>query len=291
MFADAYEIAEKFTYPVIISTRKQSGAVECGCAAFIIVNEDGWIISSAHIYSSYSFYMQHREQIKKHSEMKAEIINNPGLDHKQKKKRISHLKVYPGWILNHSFWWGMDGVRILDVKILGKGDLMAGRLEPFDKVKFNSHAVFKRENSMRIGTGLCRLGYPFHRVGASYNTEANRFEIAKNMLPGRPYPIEGMYTREIDRGLSEEGNYRLRFIETSTPGLRGQSGGPIVDKKGIVWGLQSRTIHHPLGFSPKVKKNGREIEENQFLNTGVGIHSSLITEFLRKNNIKHYTAD
>ncbi|MDX1358639.1 MAG: serine protease [Clostridia bacterium] len=290
MFADAYEKAEKFTYPVIISTRKQSGSVECGCAAFIIVNDDGWIISSAHIYSSYHFYKQHIEQIKKHNDMKVEILNNPGLDHKQKKKRISHLKVYPGWILNHSFWWGMDGVRITDIRVLGQGDLLAGRLEPFDKTVFKSHAYFKNPSSMRLASGLCRLGYPFHIINASYNDKEKRFEINKNMIPRKPYPIEGIYTRTIDGGFSEDG-YRLLFIETSTPGLRGQSGGPIVDTEGAVWGLQSRTIHHPLGFSPKIKKNGREIEENQFLNTGVGVHSSLIMEFLQKNDIRFHTVD
>jgi len=291
MFADAYEKAEKFTKPVIISTRKQSGAVECGCAAFIVINEDGWIITSAHIYSSYVFYLQHREQIKKHNEMKKEILGNTGLDQKQKKKKISHLKVYPGWILNHSFWWGMDRVRLAEVRILEQGDLLAARLEPFDKSVFSSYARFKNPASMKLATSLCRLGYPFHRVEASYSMDDNRFEIKKGMLPGQPYPIEGIYTRKIFKGTSSKGDYNLLFIETSTPGLRGQSGGPIVDTEGVVWGLQSRTVHHPLGFSPKVLKNGKEIEENQFLNTGVGVHSELIQQFLKKNDIKYYTVD
>ncbi len=291
MFAYAYEKAEKFTKPVIISTRKQSGAVECGCAAFIVVNEEGWILTTAHIYNSYGFYQQHKAQIKKHNEMKQKILGDPVLDQKQKKKKISHLKVYPGWILNHSFWWGMDRVRITDVRILEHGDLLAGRLEPFDKTVFSSYAIFKNPASMKLATSLCRLGYPFHRVEAVYNNENNRFEIQKGMLPGKPYPIEGIYTRKIQKDMSSEGGYNLAFIETSTPGLRGQSGGPIVDIEGVVWGLQSRTIHHPLGFSPKVMKNGKEIEENQFLNAGVGIHSELIQQFLKKNEIKYYIDD
>lgn len=38
------------------------------------------------------------------------------------------------------------------------------------------------------------------------------------------------------------------FIETSTPRLRGQSGGPIFDVNGAIWAIQSQTHHLKLGF-------------------------------------------
>ncbi|MFC1954559.1 hypothetical protein ACFLVZ_01900 [Chloroflexota bacterium] len=49
MFARAYDIASDYTRPVIISYRLYDKTVESGCGAFVILNEDGWILSVAHI--------------------------------------------------------------------------------------------------------------------------------------------------------------------------------------------------------------------------------------------------
>lgn len=92
-------------------------------------------------------------------------------------------------------------------------------------------------------------------------------------------------------GKSKDGKYEIKFLETSSPGLRGQSGGPIFDSKGTIWAVQSQTMHLQLGFSPKIQKNGHEVEENQFLNVGLGIHPELIVAFLRDNNIKFDISD
>ena len=291
MFANAYEIARKYTFPVIISTRNYSGKVECGCGAFIVINDEGWILTTAHIFNSYINYQQHRQQIQKYKEQKQEILENLKMDEKQKKKRIAHLKTYPGWLENHSFWWGMDGVRLKQFFILKEGDLLLGQLDPFDKNRFDSYPAFKNPDTMKFATSLCKLGYPFHKVESTYNVENHNFEIKKGTLPIPLFPIEGIYTRKLIGGESKDGNYKLSFLETSTPGLRGQSGGPIFDSEGKVWAIQSRTMHHPLGFSPKIMRNGREVEENQFLNVGVGVHSELIIQFLQKNNIKFTMSD
>ena len=100
------------------------------------------------------------------------------------------------------------------------------------------------------------------------------------------FPIEGIYTREIIAGQTPDKQVNIKFIETSSPGLRGQSGGPIVDTQGNIWGIQSSTIHLPLGFSPKLSLNGRDVEEHQFLNVGVGVHPETIVSFLKTNNIQ-----
>ena len=82
-------------------------------------------------------------------------------------------------------------------------------------------------------------------------------------------------------------------IELSTPGLRGQSGGPLFDKDGIVCGMQSGTNHLHLGFDMKnfeYKTNGRTIKvTNQpFIHMGHCVHIDIIKNFLRENNIKFY---
>ena len=84
-------------------------------------------------------------------------------------------------------------------------------------------------------------------------------------------------------------NYQRSFLETSSPGLRGQSGGPIVDTEGTIWAIQSRTIHLPLGFNAKLEKDGREVEEHQFLNVGMGADAATIKGFLDFHEISYQT--
>ena len=79
--------------------------------------------------------------------------------------------------------------------------------------------------------------------------------------------------------------YKFRFIETSSPGLRGQSGGPIFDQQGIIWGIQSRTAHHPLGFSPLVPGGKPNEREHQFMNVGWGIHIDTLVGAMQDNKI------
>jgi len=42
-----------------------------------------------------------------------------------------------------------------------------------------------------------------------------------------------------------------------------------------------------LGCSPKVKRGNKEVEENQFLNVGIGSHVESILTFLDKFNVKY----
>ena len=62
---------------------------------------------------------------------------------------------------------------------------------------------------------------------------------------------------------------------------RGQSGGPIFDTDGHVWGIQSRTAHISLGFDPVIEVGGQAATEHQFLNVGVGASSDTVVAFLR----------
>ena len=103
--------------------------------------------------------------------------------------------------------------------------------------------------------------------------------------------MEGILTRFKLGGRTSDNKFEIRFIETSSPGLRGQSGGPIFDTGAVIWGIQSRTEHLPLGFSPKILRDGKEIEENQFINVGLGVHPENIIRILREHNIRFEMAD
>ena len=95
-----------------------------------------------------------------------------------------------------------------------------------------------------------------------------------------------MITRTIN---DPEGN-EFAF-ETSTPGLKGQSGGPVFDTDGNVLGIQSATTSLDLMFDidTNVIRNNKEIHvsEKQFINLGIVISSKVIMKFLDDNHIKY----
>jgi len=100
-----------------------------------------------------------------------------------------------------------------------------------------------------------------------------------------------MFTRYI---VDENGN--MIGIELSTPGLRGQSGGPLFRSDGLIYGIQSMTNHLHLGFDmikEKMVINGKKetINNQPFLHVGQCIHVSLIKKFLDDNNIKYYVGN
>jgi len=291
MFAIAYKVVSSFTHPVVISTRFFDKSVECGCGAFVIINDEGWIITVAHLWDSFFLFQQHSKEISGYQNQLKMIQQDRTLDGKKKKKKIEHLKTNLKWVTNHSIWWGRDNIQLKDIKPFPEGDIIIGRLDPFDPKSIILYPVFKDPTNLSIGTSLCKLGYPFHKIEATFNEAKNMFELAPGALPMPRFPIEGIYTRNVIAGKSKDGKYDIKFLETSSPGLRGQSGGPVFDVKGTIWAVQSRTVHFPLGFSPKVKKNGREVEENQFLNVGLGIHPEVLIKFLKDNNIKFNLSD
>jgi len=270
MFSKAYEIVSNFMYPVIFSSRTIDKTVNSGLCAFIILNEEGWILTVAHVNLPLIEHGRHQQERKQFQQM----IKS------SKRKRANPPKENPKWIEWIAYWWGKDGTNLVDKKINSDADLMIGRLEPYDSKMVKSYPTIKKHTDNKFGRSLCRLGYPLYQINALFDENNNNFKFPPNTFPIPRFPIEGIYTRDVD--FVKPDGTKTKFIETSSPGLKGQSGGPIFDVDGNIWSIQSRTYHHPLGFNPKVN----DIEENQFLNTGVGPHPTVIVDFLNKNGIK-----
>ncbi len=290
MFSEAYQTASQYTSPVIVSTVTTDNIVNCSCGAFVVLNDEGWILTVAHLWDPKRKFDIERPLMLKHKQQISEIEQS-GLNEKNKKMKIKKLNKDSTWITNIAFWWGMDDRRLVDVIPLEEADLVVGRLEPFNPETISQYPMLKNPEKIKLGTSLCKLGYPFHEISAIYDAITNNFQLEKSTFPIPRFPIEGIYTRNQIVGKSRDGKYEIKFLETSTPGLRGQSGGPIFDSKGVLWAIQSRTSHIPLGFSPKVNRNGKEIEENQFLNVGLGVHPEVIVNFLTNNGIKFEISD
>jgi hypothetical protein len=134
------------------------------------------------------------------------------------------------------------------------------------------------------GRSLCRLGYAFTKVKATFDESAGAFRV-QGEVPF--FPLEGMFTRIVDAGRTPDGKFGIRFIETSSPGLRGQSGGPLFDVDGRVWGIQSRTAHIALGFNPEAEIAGVKTQVPQFINLGLAVHAGTLIEILDDAGIAH----
>lgn len=279
MFADACEKAAKFTRPLIISTKQIDGKVNATCGAFIVLNEEGWIITAGHMFDSFVKFQGDQNKIKEVNELNSSRMNQQG-------SPSSHIKTDPDWLTNHSFWWAWDGVRLVEAFVDRQIDICVGRLEPFDPKWVTEYPVFRDPNSLKPGTSLCRLGFPFVQVESEFDEATKAFRIKKGVLPLPLFPNDGIHTRNVVKGRSKEGNYEMMYIETSSPGLRGQSGGPIYDKDGKIYAMQVQTAHIPLGFQPTAEFEGKRIVENQFINVGLGVHSKTIQTILRDRNVK-----
>jgi S1-C subfamily serine protease len=267
MFTTAIESASNYTFPIIISNRYQDGTISSSLGAFVIINEEGWFITAAHIIQQTSIHQAHLQEYNDYLNGKKTVLN-------------------PKWILNHSLWFGADHHRVTQFFVFPENDLALGKIENFDPKFVKEYPKFIALDKIKVGRSLCKLGFPFYDIQATFSN--NAFNYASNLFPIPRFPYEGMMTRSISGGLRQADNKEILWVETSSPGLRGQSGGPIFDNEGRIWALQSMTRHIPLGFSPKINKNGMEIEENQFINLGWGVHVKSILDFLDMHKVHYY---
>ena len=252
MFRAATALARTFTRPVVVSFRERDGRVGSSVGTYVVVNDAGWIVTTAH------------------------MLDVAG-------------RAAPDKVTAVSRWWSRDGVRLVDVQVLPEVDLAVGRLDPFPAGFVDGYPVFKDPaTGIEPGVSLCRLGFPFPNVRSTYDPDTGHFTMVDPQLVF--FPNEGIMTRLIDSGRTTDGAHRILSIETSSPGLKGQSGGPVYDRDGHVWGIQSRTTHIPLGFDPTITVDGKQIVEHQFLNLGVAVHVATVISVLTSLGVAHDVA-
>lgn len=273
MFADACRTASEFTHPVVTSVRRVDGTVQTSVGSFIVLNRDGWVLTAGHAYDSFVKFRGDAEKIKEIEELNRTRENRPG-------SPSSMIKLDPEFLTNHSFWWGWDGLRLNTVTVNRQLDIAVGKLEPFDPSLVSSYPVLADPSDAKVGTSLCRGGFAFSRFSSRWNDDKKAFEIPSIDSRSSVFFNDCILCRVRSDGPTFDRKYDLRYIETSTPGIKGQSGGPIFDRKGRLIGMQVRTDSIDLGFQPTAEMDGRTVVENQFINIGIGLHISVIRSFL-----------
>lgn len=291
MFAKACALASGFTRPVVVSSRSVDGACSAVVGACIVVNAAGWVLTAAHIVGLIQEQSRAAQIFRKYRADRREMDRDIASDSRYRKQKLRRFERPQGSaVRDHSVWWGSDGAQLTQVHLLPASDLALGRLAPFDPRSVPRYPAFKIPGAAYApGRSLCRLGFPFHDIVPTYDEARNAFMLPKGAVPLPLFPLECMFTRTLISPPpgAEPGADSGKFIETSSPGLRGQSGGPLFDVDGAVWGLQSHTRHYPLGFAPKAARSAAVPFEHQFLNAGAAAHGEAILALLEQHGIEH----
>ncbi len=290
MFESAIETVLQFTRSLHSITRTYGGLVSPGTATFFFVNDAGVAVTCKHVLDlipaadnlnqTFLKFKAERDKLPNDNKHRQHL---QGLELKYKYNKESTVQ------LKNNFLNCFDKIDQIVCHAHPTLDLAIMEFKGFDKIFYSSHAKFIKDSaSIRQGKYLCRIGFPFPEFNNfKHNADNDDIEWTNTGNPNSPsFPIDGIVTRFV----ADPNAAVITGIEMSTPGLRGQSGGPLFDMNGNVYGMQSATNHLHLGFDIKDKEvihDGKKskISNHPFLHVGICVHADRIKEFLTQHNI------
>jgi len=154
---------------------------------------------------------------------------------------------------------------------------------------YSSYAYLKKDITVTPGKFLVRSGFAFPEFN-NFKIDIVTDKLIFTNTGNQNTPLftnEGMVTRLVSN------EKEIKGIELSTPGIKGTSGGPLYDEKGIIYGIQSLSKHYHLGFdivdqNTLINGEYKSISNYPFISLGECISINIIKDFLNKNNIKYY---
>jgi hypothetical protein len=295
MFIEAIEKAADYTRAVHSIIRSYGGKqITPSAATLFFVNREGCAVTCKHVAEMLMSADQINQQYNSFKKERDALKNDPkykqglkGLELKYKIKPNSPIQI------KNNFVGCVDGMSGFDVMMHPTLDLAIIRFKGYQQLHYKEHAIFvKEEKQIQPGKFLCRLGFPFPEFNNfHFNEVQDDIEWNNQGVNASPrFPIEGMVTRFL-----ADPTHNIYGIEMSTPGLRGQSGGPLFDANGLVCGMQFSTKHLHLGFDiveKDVMVDGliKKISDYSFIHLGQCIHVGIIKSFLQQNGIQYYEA-
>jgi hypothetical protein len=291
MFRAAFAIARQFTLPVVMSRKTVGGKCSTSIGSCVVINDEGWVATCFHITDAIEKMMLECTSVRALRAQVDAIKNDASLSAKQRSKQLSAVpKITNEMTEECSVWWGVNDVNLVSSQGIEAADFAVGKLEPFDPSWISGYPIFKDPNKdFDPGTSLCKLGFPFHQIEATWDPTARQFNLPAGAIPMPLFPIEGIFTRTAELVVpgAPPSPFPLRWVETSSPGLKGQSGGPTFDKNGWIWAIQARVLPIPLGFDGVVEVKKAKQNVPQFLNVGLGVHPTTIMGLLDLMNVKY----
>ena len=292
MFEEAIERTGRFTRPILTILRTYGGKqIIPGAATLFFVNEEGFAITCKHVIDvlaasenitkNYNAFKTERDKLPKDGKFNQKLKGLEGKYSFNPEKEIQ---------IKNNFVDCVEPMTGFTAHVHPTLDLAILKFNGFNKIHYQDYAVFKKDSSqIKPGEMLCRLGFPFPEFNNfQYNETTDDIEWTGTGINVSPrFPLDGMVTRF----LAEEN--KIYGIEMSTPGLKGQSGGPLFNKEGIVYGMQFSTKHLHLGFDIVDKEillnnKSKKVSDYSFIHLGQCIHVDAIKEFLSLHKVKFY---
>ena len=257
MFQDTCRSLSSAVLPIVIATRQHRGKLEFGVGAGMFINADGWFVTAGHV-----------------------LHQLPKLE---QQARASQSKQRPRGtdITHYVIMFGQKRGSAITAHVHTHIDLGIARMDGVVPPSNHVFPRFRKNRDVEAGELLCRIGFPFVGNHRPKWTARKGFEFP-TMFPVPMFVNEALVSRFIN---VRSGNKDLgTWIETSSPGLMGQSGGPLADPHGYVCGIQVNTEHYPFGFKGKKVRN-------QFLHAGRAITAQTVTKVLDKYGIEYFTEE
>lgn len=292
MFADAIEKVDQFTRPIHSVIRHYDGRMVPGSATMFFVNDEGDAVTCRHVVD---FILDSERLNTRYTQFRSDRNQLPRDANYQ--EHLRQLEQQYGYFpdaviqIKNQFINALDQFKKIKIHRHPVLDLAVIQFREYQAKSYQNYAKFIEDNyEVRQGESLCRLGYPFPEFNNYHyvdQTDQVEFTNYGQALTPR-FPIDGIVTRfTMIQGIKA-------MIEMSTPGLRGQSGGPLFDASGYIYGMQSMTSHLHLGFDMFNKEMMIEgkmmrMTNTPFLHVGLCIHAAEIKKFLRELKIPFHT--
>lgn len=289
MFTTAIETVANFTRPIHSILRTYGGKqVIPSSSTLFFVNDQGYAITCKHVVELLLSSENINQQFTQFKSERGHLINDGkfkqhirGLELKYKYNPDSFVEV------RNNFLDCIDSMSGFTCHVHPTYDLAILKFNDFNRIMYTGYARFLKDGAdIKQGKMLCRLGFPFPEfTNFRYNEAADQIEWTQEGVVQSPrFPLEGMVTRFLGDASGVIG------IELSTPGLKGQSGGPLFDQNGVVYGMQFSTKHLHLGFDLidkeiMVNNRAKKVTDYSFIHLGQCIHVDVIKKFLRENNV------
>ncbi|QRR03050.1 trypsin-like peptidase domain-containing protein [Dyadobacter sandarakinus] len=295
MFVEAIEKVDRFTRPIHFIFRYYNGTdIIPGTATLFFVNDEGFAVTCSHVarqilqaQSIYENYQKFRSELRRFEKDPGLATQRTLLEGKYKINASRPIRIL------FDFIKCVDKYKGLSIHLHPTQDLAIIHFRDFESSQYQGHATFLKDSRLvKPGRYLCRLGYPFPEFSNfQYNNVSGDIEWTRDGKTRTPtFPIDGIVTRQI--GDQNE----IVGIEMSTPGLRGQSGGPLFDSQGTIFGMQASTRHLHLGFDQVNKEvitggQRKKVSNYPFLNVGQCVHVDVIKQFLRDKKVSFHEGD
>ena len=264
MFQDACRRLVPVVTPIMSIWRTKDGTLNQTVGVVMILNESGWFVTAGHILLDACKLL--------------EDIDSPTSDVTNGAVRVGPVEVAD------KRGSGTE-LKLLSLQetahVLPEIDLGIGRLEGYKPKKGQQFPRF-REKEVELGEFLCRIGYPLlhkdFRVFESKWFPDKGFQTTMQAAAPPVFVNEALvsrFVRLIDRNTGKASGC---WIETSSPGLKGQSGGPLTDSVGLICGIQVKTAPYPLGF-----------RDDEVLYVGRAVRVDTVRDFLDVHNVEYLT--